>query len=135
MRRFKKEQTQLSCILDLLGVHLRLTLKYHPEISGIGIEYTWGYAKLRSRREFNDTIPRNLRINVLRSLNRSVITRDRVFKFTRKARKYKISYLTLVHEADGADATAAKDNIAHITKLFKVHRSAMDADYLFIVEV
>ena len=27
------------------------------------------------------------------------------------------------------DATAVNDDIEHITKLFKAHRSAMDADY------
>ena len=129
---FKNEQTQLQYILTLLGVDLRLTPKYHPEIAGIGIEYAWGYAKLRFRREFNDAIALHLKGNVLKSLDRSVITIERARKFARKAREYKLTYSLLIHEANGEDATANKSEIEHITKLFKVHRSAIDSDYQFI---
>ena len=131
---FKNEQTQLKHILTLLGVDLRLTPKCHPEISGIGIEYAWGYAKLRFRREFNDAIAMHLKENVLKSLDRSVITINRVRKFARKAREYKLTYSLLIHNAGGEDATATKNEIEHITKLFKVHRSAIDSDYRFITK-
>ena len=53
-------------------------------------------------------------------------------KFARKAREYKLTYALIFHLSDGADATAGKDDIEHITKAFKAHRSAMDADYAFI---
>ena len=129
---FKNEQTQLQYILTLLGVDLRLTPKCHPEIAGIGIEYAWGYAKLRFRREFNDAIALHLKGNELKSLDRSVITIERARKFARKAREYKLTYSLLIHEANGEDATANKSEIEHITKLFKVHRSAIDSDYQFI---
>ena len=129
---FRNEQTQLKYILTLLGVDLRLTPKCHPEIAGIGIEYAWGYGKLRFRCEFNDAIAMHLKANVLKSLDRSVITINRVRKFARKAREYKLTYSLLIREADGKDTTASKDEIEHITKLFKVHRSAIDADYKFI---
>ena len=74
----------------------------------------------------------NLKANVLKSLDSSVIIIARVRKFARKARGYKLTYSLLVHEADGEDATITEDDIEHITKLFKVHRSAIDADYQFI---
>ena len=124
----------MKYILTLLGVDLRLTPKCHPEIAGIGIEYAWGYAKLRFRCDFNDAIAMKLRTNVLKSIDRSVVTIDRIRKFARKAREYKLTYSLLIHEADGKDATAMKDEIEHITKLFKVHRSAMDSDYQFIAK-
>ena len=44
---FKNEKTQLMYILDLLNVVLLLMPKCHPEIAGRGIEYAWGYSKLR----------------------------------------------------------------------------------------
>lgn len=53
---FKNEQAYLKFILDLLGVDLRITLKYH----GIGSEYACDYSKLRFRREFNDAIAGNV---------------------------------------------------------------------------
>jgi hypothetical protein len=33
---------------------------------------------------------------------------------------------------DGEDASAAKGRIKHLTKLFKQHRSALNANYKFI---
>ena len=132
---FKNETTQLMYILDLLDVRLILTPKCHPEIAGRGVEYCWGYAKLRFRRDFNDAIAKNLRANVLKSLDTEVITCNRVLKFARKTREYKLTYALLVYLADGEKATAGKDDIEHITKLFKAHRSAMDADYGFISSV
>ena len=119
-------------ILDLLNVTLTLTPKCHPEIAERGVEYCWGYAKLRFRRDFNDAIAKNLKANAMKSLDRDVITKNRVRKFARKTREYKLTYALLIHIAGRKDATAGKDDIEHITKLFKAHRSAMDADYGFI---
>ena len=68
----------------------------------------------------------------MKSLDREVLTLNRMRKFARKAREYKLTYALLFHMADGKDASAGKDDIKHIKKLFKVHRSAMDADYSFI---
>ena len=129
---FKNEQTQMSYILNLLDVRLRLTPKCHPEIAGRGIEYAWGYSKLRFRRDFNDTVANHLKENVMKSLDRSVITINRSRNFARKAREYKLTYSLIEHYSDGGDLSAAKSDIEHITKKFKVHRSAMDSDYAFI---
>jgi hypothetical protein len=39
-----------------------------------------------------------------------------------------LTYSYLVSLADGKDASAAKGSIEHLTKLFKWHRSALNAD-------
>lgn len=44
---FQNEQTQMMFICSLLMVKLLLTPKCHPEIAGRGVEYAWGYSKLR----------------------------------------------------------------------------------------
>ena len=121
-------------ILDLLGVVLILTPKCHPELAGRGVEYSWGYGKLRFRRDFNDAIAKNLKENVLKSLDRLLLTTNRMCKFVRKAREYKLTYALIFHLSDGADAAAGKDDIEHnITKAFKAHWLAMDADYVIII--
>ena len=121
-------------ILDLLKVVLRLTPKYHPEISGRGIEYTWGYSKLKFRTDFNDAVAINLRGNVIQSLGTCVLTLNRVRKFARKAREYKLTYALLFHLADGEElSSTGKDEIEHIKRLFKAHCSALDSDYNIIV--
>jgi len=44
----------------IIDVQLILTPKCHPEIAGRGVEYDWGYSKMRFRSDFNDTIAANL---------------------------------------------------------------------------
>ncbi len=62
-----------------------------------------------------------------------MLTVDRVRTFSRKAREYKLTLALLFHLADGEElGSTDKDNIEHITKLFKAHRSAMDADHGFM---
>ena len=130
---FKTEQTQMMYILTLLGAMLILTPKCHPEIAGRGVEYAWGYGKLRFRIDFNDAVASHLKDNVMKSLDASVLTLNRIRKFARKAREYKLTYALLFHcEESGKEERTGKDTIEHLTKLFKAHRSAMDADYGFI---
>jgi hypothetical protein len=132
---FANEVPQLEFIAHkYLGAFLRLTPKCHPEIAGRGIEYAWGYAKLRFRRGINDAVASHLEENVKAALSREVLTINRIRKFARKARDYKLTYSYLVALADGEDASAAKGRIEHLTKLFKQHRSALDADYKFIAD-
>ena len=116
-------------ICSLLIVLLWLTPKCHPEIAGRVIEYAWGYSKLRFRIDFNDAVARNLKVNVLELLDKDVLVVDRVRKFARKTREYKLTYALLFHLADGEELdSTGKYEIENITKLFKAHRYAMDAD-------
>ena len=61
-------------ILDLLGIRLILTPKCYPEIAGRGVEYFWGYGKLRFRWYFKYSVAKNLTENVFKSLDREVMT-------------------------------------------------------------
>jgi hypothetical protein len=83
----------------LLGAKVLLTPKCHPEIAGRGIEYAWGYAKLRYRSHYNDGRAEN---HLLTKMSTTECSR------------------------------VCKCDIEHITKVFKTHRSALDADHCFI---
>ena len=109
----------MSYILDLLCVKLQLTPKYHAEISGRGIEYSWGYLKLHFHCDFNDAVASRLKGHVVKLLDRSVITINRARKFTRKAREYKLTYSLMIHMADRRDTSTTKGKIVCIMKLFK----------------
>ncbi len=130
---FANEKFLLQHILeDKLTCLCMLTPKCHPEIAGRGIEYAWGYSKLRFRNHFNDVKQKNLEANVRMALSRDVLTLQRMRKFARKAREYKLTYSFLAtHETE--DGEMSKALIDHITKMFKQHRSALDSDYAFIV--
>ncbi len=130
---FQNETPQLEFIAQkYLGAFIRLTPKYHPKIVGRGIEYAWAYSKLRFHHVINNAVTSHLEENVKAALSREVLTINRIRKFARKARDYKLTYSYLVALADGEDASAAKGRIEHLTKLFKQHCSALNADYKFI---
>ena len=74
-------------ILNLPTVLLILTPKCHPEIAGRGVEYAWGYSKLRFRQGFNDGVAKNLTVKVLKSIDREVLDINWIRKFARKARE------------------------------------------------
>jgi hypothetical protein len=47
---FKEEKTALEQLAEQLGVTVRLTPKFHAELAGEGVEYSWAYAKSFYRR-------------------------------------------------------------------------------------
>jgi hypothetical protein len=133
---FANEKTLLQHVLeDKLDCLCILTPKCHPEIAGRGIEYAWGYSKLRFRNQFNDAKQKHLEENVRMALTTEVLTQQRIRKFARKAREYKLTYSFLAahqEEQEVGDGDMSKALLDHITKQFKQHRSALDSDYAFI---
>jgi hypothetical protein len=121
-----------------------MTPKVHPEIAGVGIEYDWGYAKLKFRKEINDGLAVHLEANVKKALSPTeTLTINRTRKFARKAREYKLTYFFLFSMLTQTDLTPgstlgaddqrlAKETIESITKAFKAHRCALDSNYAFI---
>jgi hypothetical protein len=135
---FKNEKSKLECLVEELGGNCHMTPKVHPEIAGVGIEYNWGYAKLKYRKEINDGIASHLEENVKKALSpESTLTISRTRKFARKAREYKLTYfflismLTQTDSTCGGDEQLAKETIKSITKAFKAHGCALDSNYAF----
>ena len=108
-------------ILNLFDFLLILTPKCHPEIADNGVEYAQGYSKLRFRKDFNDAVARNLKVNMLKSLDQEVLDINWIRKFARKAREYKLTYLLMFDLSDECKEAAKKIDIEHIMKVFKVH--------------
>ena len=49
MPDFKTERTALQHVVESRG-HILLSPKCHPEVAGVGIEYSWGFSKQKFRR-------------------------------------------------------------------------------------
>ena len=49
MPDFKTERTALQHVVESQG-HILLSPKCHPEVAGVGIEYSWGFSKQKFRR-------------------------------------------------------------------------------------
>ena len=77
-------------------------LTCHPEIYGIGLEYTWGYAKLRYHIEFSNAIYKKIEDNMKQSLFQTKTTNKWVHIFAKKEREYKVTYMFLLKYFWGA---------------------------------
>jgi hypothetical protein len=98
--------------------------KCHPELAGVGIEYSWGKSKMHFRRH-TDHVARHLHANIEKSMSLEVLTVLRVRRFARKARSYRESYAT-------SEVAMSRVDIEKIVTSRKCHRSAMDVDWKFL---
>lgn len=127
---FKNERTALQHTVEKRGHILVMSPKFHPEVAGVGIEYSWGMSKLKFRRELNDEIPKHLHQNIVASMNReSILTLPRVRRFARRTRDYCRAYLRLQKVPEGAES---KDSIERMRKTCKAHRNIIDMEPGFI---
>lgn len=75
----KNEKPELQHLVESRGHVLVMSPKYHPEMAGLGFDYSRGKSKLEFRRNLNDYAARNLRENTLRALDADdVVFVDRV---------------------------------------------------------
>ena len=107
--------------------------KGHPELAGMGIEYSWGKAK-REFRQKNDLQPKHLHDNICRALSTDdVLPLDRVRRFARKTREYKRAY-AMMHGLFGYTADVALASFKAVEKFVKhskCHRCILDQDFAF----
>ena len=115
---FVHEKTALENLCHEGGHLLRMTPKGHPELAGVGIEYSWGKAKQYYRRH-NSLDPKLFHNEVLHALSTEVLFLERVRKFSRRARNYMRAY-------KGGNTTFS--DVEKQMKNTKVHRSALDFD-------
>ena len=129
------EKSSLEKALVERGRILVMTPKYHPELAGIGIEYTWGKAKLEFRGRINDKIPKNLRANTMKALGPDINTLGCMHAFARRCRDFMFGYM-MTEEAIKNDT-----NLANLTgyalcqamsKVRKCHRNILDIDVRFL---
>jgi hypothetical protein len=152
---FKEEETALEYLGTQLGVTVKLTPKFHAELAGEGVEYSWAHSKAfyrrlplskkRGRENFKQlvkdcTCPDN------------VLTKVRIEKFAARARAYICTYHHLEQQKHGGgtshnitDHGGAENNdeppkqkellyseIERLMKAFKGHRCALDFDRGFV---
>ena len=90
-----------------------MTPKGHPELAGIGIEYSWGKSNMHFRIH-NDLNPKTFHSQVLYSMSTHVLDLTRRKKFARRARDYMRAY------------AARRSKFAEVEKqcrVFKTHRN------------
>ncbi|KAG7342342.1 hypothetical protein IV203_007435 [Nitzschia inconspicua] len=136
-----------------LKVQVMFTPKFHAEMAGEGIEYSWGFAKgsyrrkplqkKRKRSDFEDLVDECTNVE-------TELTKARIRRFSARARAYLCTYHYLATaEPTAAEPTAAAiqdndqekkqkvpmmDEIERLMKKFKTHRCAFDFDRGFVMD-
>jgi hypothetical protein len=141
LKDFHGQATMLQLKATEMGIFIDRTPKCHCELAGEGIEYAWGCAKNRYRRQpLKDKRGKdNFRRTVRKCFSREVITTERVRLFSQRARAYILSYHKLRQEqltkssstTDLDVAAVSPVNVEKLLKRFKTHRCAMDFDSAF----
>jgi hypothetical protein len=122
---FAHEKTALQEYVESRGHILRMCVKGHPELAGAGVEYSWGKAKQKFRRDVNDRVAAHLHQNIVSCFSRleKFLPLSRVRKFARKTRAYRRAY------KEGKPNSHA--DVEKLVKAYKSHRSADVFDKAF----
>ena len=126
---FKNEKPALMHLVESRGHIILLSPKCHPEVAGLGIEYSWGMSKMKFRREINDEGCKHLHDNIEASFCReNILTLGRIRRFARRARDFCRAYRAL----NSQGPIGSKNTIEKMCKVQKAHRSIIDMEPGFI---
>jgi hypothetical protein len=140
---FEEEESLLQSKGRILGAKIDRTPKCHCELAGEGIEYSWGCAKNYFRQQpLKDKRKKeNFRNTVRKCISEEYLTRERVRKFSRRARQYILAYQALHSQEEEQQQPSSTTHqitpmkIESLVKDFKTHRCALDFDKGFIKTV
>jgi hypothetical protein len=155
---FKDEETALEFLGTQLGVTVKLTPKFHAELAGEGIEYSWAHSKAFYRRlPLSQKRGRESFKKLVRDCTcpDSVLTKVRMEKFAARARAYICTYHHLEQQKERLLAAANQNSdkndrdeiewtnqqellyseIERLTKDMRGHRCALHFDCKFVNSV
>ena len=128
---FAEELTALEHVGKELGVSVVISPKFHAELAGEGIEYSWGVTKGIYRRKPLDSkrSKEAFKALVTECTSRDALPTATVRKLSRRARAYICAYYSLM---ENATTTLTLPLIERLVKEYKTHRAALDFDAGFV---
>ena len=140
---FKQQKTDIEQLCDELcfnkdyNMFILFTPKYHCELAGEGIEYTWGASKRYYRKEplAMKKQSKDFKLLVTTCIEKIDVAMAR--KFSRKARSYMLAYMhqKIEKENNLRDNNNSFYEIEKLQKCYRGHRDANCFDGRFIEEV
>eukprot|EP00733_Pompholyxophrys_punicea_P000967 Pompholyxophrys_punicea_v1_NODE_393_length_2064_cov_23.574415.p1 type:complete len:238 gc:universal NODE_393_length_2064_cov_23.574415:1336-623(-) len=137
---FLAEKSALQALVEDRGHILLMSPKCHPELAGLGVEYSWGKSKLEFCRNINDGIASHLRANVEKSLSQEILPLCRVRKYARKTRDYRNVYrdmessqLTGTQNLSEDQVTESHQLIENMVKERKAHRNIVHIEKSYLL--
>ena len=138
---FANEKSQLEFVCEQLGARALFTTKYHAEMAGEGVEYSWAHSKNTYRgvslsKKKGKT---NFTATVKSCIARELLTTELIRKFSRRARAYMLAYKAFelndhVSREQNAPYLISQDKIEQMMSTFKTHHCAMDFDQTFLID-
>ena len=141
---FCEEESMLQTNLKKMGAYCWHSPKFHCELAGEGIEYSWGNAKMKYRRlrvKDRNTVSK-FHQRVIQCLSRDHLDLNRVRTNSRRAREYMVAYFIMscaeevkdkmtlsIEEMKPCAASASK--IEQMKQKVRTHRAAIDFDTKF----
>jgi hypothetical protein len=132
---FAEELTALQHVGSQLGVSVIITPKFHAELAGEGVEYSWGITKGLYRRKplVSKKGKESFRKLVCEVTSRDILKTSTIRKLSRRARAYICAYYSLYESQNRGDTTKLTlPLIERVVKAFKTHRAALDFDAGFV---
>ncbi len=129
---FANEIGALDHQLRLRGHRLILSPKCHPELAGVGIEYSWGKIKMIFRSQFNNGKVTELMENVQASIGEDVLPMERIWRYSRRTRDYMRAYEIIAENPDISIEDQSFRLIESVCKRYKTHRNMAEIDRDFI---
>ena len=105
---FKEEKMAIEAMWEYGGHIMQPSVKCHPEIAGVGVEYVWGMSKRKYRKD-NDRNPRNLRLNISLALDH--VRLENLWAFARRTRDLMKAYLLLAANIESGKTN--QDDVSH----------------------
>jgi hypothetical protein len=132
---FAEEMTALQHVGSQLGVSVIITPKFHAELAGEGVEYSWGITKGLYRRKplLSKKGKESFRKLVCEVTSRDILKTATIRKLSRRARAYICAYYSLYESKNKGDTTKLTlPLIERLVRAFKTHRAALDFDAGFV---
>jgi len=134
---FRNEKTKIEHLLEEIAKSVDdgycptcyFTPKYHCELAGKGIEYTWGFDKkhFRGIPLSNRNTIQKFRFEAMKSFE--IVTKEMVRKFSRRARSYMLVY------AGNKYNSMSQKEIERQRHCYRGHRDVSRMDVSFIMTV
>ena len=141
---FKNELSALQHLGQQIGITVDWTPKFHCEMAGEGVEYSWAYAKAIYRRQGlgKKKSRDSFKKLVYECTAPDILSPEQCRKFSRRARSYICAYYAL-HRL-GQQGEQANEGVADVQqqhfvsiermkKAFSTHRSALSFDHGFVM--
>ena len=120
---------KFSFILFYVQIHLLTSPKYHCELAGEGIEYSWGLSKKKYRNIPLEEKKGKENFNRLVRECIEFVRKENVIRFSAKCRRYMLAYL------NAAEERLTYDKIDEFQRKCKTHRNIADQEKGFIARV